>query len=288
MQRSARAYAKINIGLLIRNRRSDGFHEIETVFHRIDLFDDLLLEPSDSITVRSSSPDAPSDETNLCHRAARLLREELGCSFGVSISLTKRIPAGAGLGGGSSDAAAVLRELPGLWGRKIDERRLDALASQLGSDVSFFLRDGSAVAAGRGEQLEYFPLKVPYTVLLCTPAIHVSTAWAYSRVLPEPGRVLPGLRESVVAGMREPALLRSTVTNDLEKPVFRHYPEIATIKEMLLEHGAIFALMSGSGSSVYGLFDTQLAAHAAGREIAAGGCSIAFTAPGFQPETAGT
>ncbi len=283
MQRFSRAYAKINIGLLIHRRRPDGYHDLETIFHRIDLSDELLFEPSGSITVHSSSDQAPSDETNLCHRAAQLLQDELGCSNGVRITLTKRIPAGAGLGGGSSDAAAALREIPALWEVEVAERRLEALAAKLGADVSYFLRTGSALATGRGDQLEYFMLEVPYAILVCTPQSRVPTAWAYRQIVPGTDRPAPRLRESVIAGMRDPSLLPATVINDFEGPVFASYPEIAGVKRALLEGGALFALMSGSGSSVYGFFADLRAAEETGGLMRERGCFSALTLPRFHP-----
>ncbi len=283
MQRLSRAFAKINLGLLIGQRRPDGYHDIETVFHRIDLADELLFEPAQGIAVDSSEPEAPSGEGNLCHKAVRLLQDELGCQHGVRIRLTKNIPAGAGLGGGSSDAAVTLREVPALWGADLGLERLEALAVKLGSDVAYFLRPGSALATGRGERLEYFDLDVPYAILLCTPPSRVSTPWAYRQIIPGSRRPSSSLRETVIAGMKDPSLLPGTVVNDFEKPVFASYPEIEGVKQALLELGAVFALMSGSGSSVYGLFAGPGAAEEAGSRMMERGCRTALTPPHFQP-----
>ena len=178
------AYAKINIGLYVVERRPDGFHNIETVFHRIAIADALSLTPAGEIRVSSSSPDAPSDNTNICFKAAALLQAHLKTSQGVHIHIEKQVPVGAGLGGGSADAACVLRQLPALWGATVPEESLRTMALQLGSDVPYFLSPGSAVAGGRGELLQYFTLDVPYTILLCNPGIHVATGWAYGRITP--------------------------------------------------------------------------------------------------------
>ncbi|MCC6398975.1 MAG: 4-(cytidine 5'-diphospho)-2-C-methyl-D-erythritol kinase, partial [Bacteroidetes bacterium] len=177
-----RAYAKINLGLYVVERRPDGFHNIETIFHRVDIADTIRLAPAREITVTSSSPEAPSDSSNICHGAASMLRDHLGVTRGVHIHIEKQIPVGAGLGGGSADAACILRELPAFWGAAVPDQVLSTLALKLGSDVSFFLSPGSAVARGRGEILEYFPLDIPYTILLCNPNVHVSTAWAYAQI----------------------------------------------------------------------------------------------------------
>ena len=181
-----KAYAKINLGLRVTGKRTDGYHDICTVFHRIDLFDDITLGRSDSITVQASDPGVPSDERNICHGAARLVAGALGAADGVRIDITKRIPAGAGLGGGSADAGAVLRSLPAFWGRSLPEAEIHALALALGSDVPFFLGRESALGTGRGEVLEYFALDIPFAILLCTPPVHVSTAWAYAHIFPRP------------------------------------------------------------------------------------------------------
>ena len=282
-QISCRAYAKINLGLRVTGKRTDGYHEICTVFHRIGLFDEILLRPADSITVQTTDPVVPSGEMNICHAAALMLRESLnggtgvraGVHPGVSIAITKSIPAGAGLGGGSADAAAVLRSLPALWGTGIAEEDLRGLALRLGSDVPFFLGEDSALGTGRGEVLEYFRLDVPFAILLCTPPVQVSTRWAYSRIVPRPPERADqeDLRSVLLRGMSDPLLLREHLVNDFESPVFREHPVIRSIKESMARDGALFASMSGSGSSVYGFFhDTGAAGHAA----------ASLTSPGFR------
>jgi 4-diphosphocytidyl-2-C-methyl-D-erythritol kinase len=269
-----RAYAKINLGLRVTGKRTDGYHEICTVFHRIGLFDEILLRPADAVTVHTTDPAVPSGESNICHAAAYMLRENLDGETdfrkellpGVSIAITKKIPAGAGLGGGSADAAAVLRSLPRLWGRSIPEEDLRTMALRLGSDVPFFLGDESALGKGRGDALEYFRLDIPFALLLCTPPVQVSTRWAYSHILPRP----PGrpeeedLRSVLLRGMSDLPFLREHLVNDFEPTVFREYPVIRSIKESMVRDGAVYASMSGSGSSVYGFFhDTGAAARAA-------------------------
>ena len=143
-----RAHAKINLGLRILGRRDDGYHDIETVFHRIALHDEIELETAPALTVESSDPAAPGGEETICHRAAGLLRERLGIERGASIRIRKNIPVGAGLGGGSADAALVLRELPRVWGLSATDETLRDLALQLGSDVPYFLGTGSALRTG--------------------------------------------------------------------------------------------------------------------------------------------
>ncbi len=267
---SCRAYAKINLGLRVTGERTDGYHEICTVFHRIELFDDIVLHASDAITVHTTDPAVPSGEANICHAAALMLRERLdlktGVRPGVHIEITKRIPVSAGLGGGSADAAAVLRSLPALWGKSLPEDDLRALALGLGSDVPYFMGDDSALGKGRGEILEYFRLDVPFAILLCTPPVQVSTQWAYSRIVPRPPERLDqeDLRSVLLRGISDPLLLCEHLVNDFESPVFLEHPLVRSVKESMMRDGALFASMSGSGSSVYGFFhDTDAARRAA-------------------------
>jgi 4-diphosphocytidyl-2-C-methyl-D-erythritol kinase len=276
-----RAYAKINLGLRVTGKRADGFHDICTVFHRIDLFDEITLHPSGSITVSSTDPGVPSDESNICHAAARLLAGQAGARQGVRIEITKRVPAGAGLGGGSADAAAVLESLPALWDIAVSGEDLRHLALRLGSDVPFFLGRQSALGTGRGEVLEYVSIDVPFAVLLCVPPIHVSTAWAYSRIVPHPAAA-GDLLSTVLHGMSDPALLRSEVVNDFEAPVFREHPLIARVKETMLGEGALYASMSGSGSSVFGFYRDAGSAAAAARALGPLNCRTFITPPHFR------
>jgi 4-diphosphocytidyl-2-C-methyl-D-erythritol kinase len=277
-----RAYAKINLGLLVRERRPDGYHNIETVFHRVDVFDEITFAPSPEIVLVSSSDEIPGDNRNICFQAADLLRRELGIHEGVRISIRKNIPVGAGLGGGSSDAAAVLRHLPPFWNKSVDIQALEAFALQLGSDVPYFLRKGSAIAVGRGEVLEYFTLDVPYTILLCHPGTHISTSWAYQQVVPRVQHI--DLKNAVKEGMRTPSKLDLGVCNDFEKPVFESYPHIKGVKELMLQGGAVFALMSGSGSSVFGLFPRPDDAERVRLTLRARHYRTFFTPPHFVPD----
>lgn len=283
MTLKARAYAKINLGLLIVSRRTDGYHDIQTVFHRVDVFDDLQFSHSSSLEVLSSQEATPSGESNLCYKAALLLQKATGYSNGAKIVLTKRIPVGAGLGGGSSDAAATLRTLQELWGVRLAKDAEAEIARTLGSDVPYFLKPGTALGTGRGEILEYFPLEMPYHILVCNPGIHVSTASAYDRVQVRERVALPNFRETLLAGLRNTALLQKVLVNDLEECVFPVYPAIQELKVRLLHSGAVFALMSGSGSTVYGLFSDKNTALAIASELQKEHVATFYTAPSFQP-----
>ena len=277
---SFRAYAKINLGLFVIEKRPDGYHNIETVFHRVNLFDEISFNASRQIGVSSSSSAAPSDERNICFKAATLLAKYLKVTNGVMISIRKNIPVGAGLGGGSSNAATVLLHLPAFWGHTASNDLLHSLALQLGSDVPYFMTTGSASAKGRGEDLEYFTLDVPYTILLCNPRIHISTAWAYQHVTPHQRKI--DLKDLVVRGMKDTSLL-ATLKNDFEEPVFREHTAIKEVKELMLQSGAAFSSMSGSGSMVYGLYsDPQKAKEAAGI-LNSRGWNTYLTHPHFSP-----
>ena len=275
-----RAYGKINLGLRVLGKREDGYHDIETILHRIDIYDELSFAKSEKISLESDSPELTSGEENLCIRAARLLNTHTGAKGGAAITLRKQIPVGAGLGGGSSDAAATLLGLTELWGLDIKREELHRLSSQLGSDVPYFLRNGTACATGRGEILEYFPLNLPYWIVVMYPNIHVSTAWAYQQVRVEKPERSDNLRNNLVDNLTDGTNLRELIRNDFEPIVFRAHPELTEIKQTYYEHGALFAQMSGSGSSVYGLFESEKEARSVCEQMSGHGKSF-LTRPGF-------
>jgi len=275
------AYAKINLGLYVIARRPDGYHDIETVFCRIGLADRIAFSQDSDIRVTSSSPEVPSDASNICYKAARMVRDHFNCNEGVHIHIAKEVPVGAGLGGGSADAALVLKELPAFWKRHLDAADRSRIALALGSDVPYFLKEGAALGRGRGERLEYFPLDIPFAVLLCNPNIHIPTSWAYSRITPGSAGKPDHLRNVVIEGMRNPELLRQQLRNDFEGAVFEAYPEVRNLKKQMLEAGAEFALMSGSGSTVFGLFEDVPTAQTLAREFLSRGYRAFVTPPHF-------
>jgi 4-diphosphocytidyl-2-C-methyl-D-erythritol kinase len=275
-----RAYAKINLGLLVHDRKTDGYHGIETVFHLIDLFDELNIEESPIVEIVCLDPAIPTDEKNLCHRAVMMLKDHLRTSKGARITLTKNIPVGAGLGGGSADAALVLRELPRIWGMNINRSALEMLALRLGSDVPYFLRPGTARARGRGELLEYFQLNLPFTILISFPNIFVSTKWAYSRIDELRPQGQAAASRSPLARVIHPGNICEHLANDFEPIVFETYPVVRQIKETMLRSGATCASLSGSGSSVFGLFADLEQARLTSQLLAAQG-QRAFLSPAF-------
>lgn len=248
--------AKINIGLSIVEKRKDGFHNIETVFYPIPLCDSLTVEESDAdatcqLVFSCNGIDLP-DNDNLCCKAYHLLDADYHLPP-VNIHLHKAIPIGAGLGGGSSDAAYTLLALNNLFQIRIPKGELMRYAGRLGSDCTFFLQDKPAFGTGKGDILEPLSLSLAaYHILLVKPSVFVSTAGAYSSVIPQ--KVKHHLPELLQAPVSE---WRHTVFNDFETSVFKKFPEIGRIKERLYSEGAVYASMSGSGSCVYGIFDKK-------------------------------
>jgi 4-diphosphocytidyl-2-C-methyl-D-erythritol kinase len=254
------AYAKINLGLHIVGKRQDGFHDIETIFHRISLYDEINIENSSDISISCTDLSIPTDAKNLCWKAVELLRNELGNKNGAVIDIKKNIPAGAGLGGGSSDAAAVLSVLPVLWNSSIEQSALRTIAVQLGSDIPFFLTESSAYAEGRGDILNKMDFTLPFWIVLVHPNIHLSTQWAYHRLAEKRDGnfpLRPSMKEQISTSHLD-WILKSE--NDFEEIVFEKHPEIKKIKIQLNELGAKHSMMSGSGSSMYGLFDDMISA----------------------------
>lgn len=253
-----KAPAKINLSLDVLDRRPDGYHEVEMVMQTIDLADWVILEPEEDVRLTCSHPALPVDERNLAMRAAQLLRREAGVSEGAAIHLEKRIPLSAGLGGGSADAAAVLRGLNRLWrlGMSLDE--LAALGAELGSDVPFCVYGGTALARGRGERIERLPDCPPVWVVLVHPPIPVSTAAVYGRLRLNDIRNRPSTERMVDAVRRgDVEAIAREMGNVLETVTFALHPEVERLKAQMLRFGAMGALMSGSGPTVYGLVDKE-------------------------------
>jgi 4-diphosphocytidyl-2-C-methyl-D-erythritol kinase len=267
MPLTVQAYAKINLGLRILGRREDGYHDIETVFHRVDIHDTITIEEADMILFSCDDAGLGLADENLCLKAARALKDHCGISAGANIFLEKSIPLGAGLGGGSADAAATLRGLSELWNCNLSETEFARLAIGIGSDVPYFLKHGTAHATGRGENLTYFEFRMPYAVLVVYPQVHVSTAWAYQNFQLKDARTAKSLRSTWEESANNPEVLQSEIVNDFEELVIVNYPAVANAKRMLTEVGSVFSQLTGSGSAVYGLFKDLAAARSAKAEI---------------------
>lgn len=255
---------KINLYLRIVRRREDGFHELETVFQSVGGGDTLTAAPADVLTLSCSDPEVPSDERNLVLQAALRLRERFPeAASGAALELLKRTPSGAGMGGGSVDAAAALVLLSRMWTLSPSASDLAELAAALGSDVPFFLAGGTAAAGGRGEMLTLAPT-APLWLALLRPPLSVSTPWAFRQWRTEACEG-PELGEFLaVLATGDPIQVAAALRNDLEPGVSAGVPEIAAAREWLLAQGALGARMTGSGSVVFGIARDE--AHA--REIA--------------------
>ncbi|CUU07587.1 4-diphosphocytidyl-2-C-methyl-D-erythritol kinase [Candidatus Kryptobacter tengchongensis] len=247
--------AKINIGLRVLRKRVDGYHDIETIFHEVKLFDEIEMEIYDEIEFESDSDEIPRGFENLCLKAVRIFFESFGIHSGVRIYLKKRIPVGAGLGGGSSNSATVLKGLNILFNVGADDDHLCELGSLIGSDVPFFIKGGTAYATGRGEIIEPIDVKVPYKIVIVYPGVKISTAWAYENLKLKGHEGEESLKKIFVENVKNPAALRELIGNDFEELVFSHYPVVEDVKRKLYKLGSVFSLMSGSGSAVFGFFE---------------------------------
>lgn len=254
---------KINLGLHILRKREDGFHDLETIFYPLPIKDALEIlrnsKGSPDITFTTTGLLIEGDaEQNLCYRAYELLKNDFPTLPAVNVHLHKNIPMGAGLGGGSSDGAAMLQQLNSQFGLGLTDAQLAVYALQLGSDCAFFLKNKPCFAKGRGELLEPLALDLSqYTFILVNPGIHINTAWAFANIIPRDLRAdLP--KRSIKEVIQEPiSSWKTDLINDFEAPVFDLYPEIQTIKDQLYLKGALYATMTGSGSTVVGIFESQ-------------------------------
>jgi len=251
--------AKVNLGLNMLGKREDGFHELETLFQMVNWCDEIEIEGliTGGLSLTCNQSDIPTDERNLIIKAARLLKTRYPdrCQ-GARIHLNKNIPHGAGLGGGSGNAAGALLALNYLWGLNLKREELIALATTLGSDVPFFLLSPCAIGRGRGEILQAVETSVKFYILMVYPEMVLSTAWVYGNLklkLTKHENNISILKNLLLQS--EFAQIGETWINDLEPVVFQEYPEILEIKNELLVLGAKGALLSGSGSTVFGMFD---------------------------------
>ncbi len=253
------AFAKINLGLKVLNKRLDGYHNIYSLFIELNFFDELYFSPSAKFSLKIDGPNRsniPTDQTNLVDIAYRLIKKKYAQNKeNYSIDLIKNIPTGSGLGGGSSNAATTLIALNNLWNLNLSNKHLYELGQKIGADVPFFIKGGSQIATGIGDILT--PIKTnklnKFHFVLVMPSVHISTASAYAHLnkgLHDDGNVdkFPPLLESINWELFE---------NDFEQVVYTTYPEIRNIKVLMQESGALYAGLSGSGSTVFGIFDNQ-------------------------------
>ncbi len=262
---SLKAYAKINLTLDVVSRRPDGYHNVEMIMQSVDLWDLITLqEIRQGIELDCNIPDLPRDEGNIAWRAAQLIKTEFNIETGIRITIHKNIPREAGLAGGSADCAAVLLGLNKIWNLGMDVKKLQALGKRLGADVPFCLVGGTALAEGIGDMLTPIKSKEDIWLVIIKPDFGVSTKEIYSKLKleairnrPDNPRMIKYLETGDIQG------ISSSLANVLEEVTIPMHPQIHRLKEELVAHGALGALMSGSGPSVYGIFPDQEAARKA-------------------------
>lgn len=245
---------KINLGLHITGKRPDGFHSLETVFYPVALTDMLEIISADAVSFQSTGLSIPgTTEGNLCLKAYHLLKTDFPDLPPIKMHLHKTIPMGAGLGGGSADGAFALQLINNKYKLGLSAEQLIAYASQLGSDCPFFIYNQACYATGRGEILQPVSLDLSsWQFVLVNPGIHVNTKWAFEQITPGPsGKDLLSIIQSPVEEWKD------SLSNDFEAPIAKAYPAIQEIKDQLYALGASYAAMSGSGSTLFGLFNEK-------------------------------
>lgn len=255
-----KALAKINLGLDVLRRREDGYHEVRMIMQTVSLYDKIMIHKlrTPEIQVKTNLFYVPENENNLVYQAAKLLMDEFGLEYGVYIDLQKFIPVAAGLAGGSSDAAAVLYGMNQMFHLNLSKRELMKRGVKIGADVPYCIMRGTALAEGIGEQLSPLPSMPGCKVLVAKPPVSVSTKFVYENLKLDQKTVHPDI-DVLLEGLREKNLrkIASNMGNILETVTIPNYPVINEIREEMLKHGALNAMMSGSGPTVFGLFEDE-------------------------------
>lgn len=260
---SLKALAKINLGLDVVRRREDGYHEVRMIMQTIHLYDrlDIKRTKESGIQIQTNLSFLPVNENNLIYKAAKLLMDEFSITDGVSVKLDKRIPVAAGMAGGSTDAAAMLFGMNRLFSLGLTKRQLMERGVQIGADVPYCIMRGTALAEGIGEELSQLPPMVKCPVLIAKPSISVSTKFVYQNLKLDDTTVHPDI-DLLIEDIRAKNLydIAAHMGNVLETVTIPNYPVIDEIKKHMLSHGAVEAMMSGSGPTVFGLFDDEATA----------------------------
>ena len=250
------SFSKVNIGLKVLKQRDDGYHNIYTLFQKLDFGDELILEKMENSCLITSNVDwIPTDKSNICYKAYNVLKTLYPNLGGICIQIEKKIPIGSGLGGGSANGAAVLKGLNNLYDLGLSMLELEKIGASVGADVPFFIRGGTQLGEGLGNKLTPFPKSISGIYLLIIPKFFINTSWAYTEL----GKKLKF--DTKVPNFRRffngdhPSYKFEFFENDFERIVIPAYPEIGTIKQKLIKLGACFASLSGSGSTVFGIFD---------------------------------
>lgn len=260
---SLKALAKINLGLDVVRRREDGYHEVRMIMQTIHLYDrlDIKRTKESGIQIQTNLSFLPVNENNLIYKAAKLLMDEFSITDGVSVKLDKRIPVAAGMAGGSTDAAAMLFGMNRLFSLGLTKRQLMERGVQIGADVPYCIMRGTALAEGIGEELSPLPPMVKCPVLIAKPSISVSTKFVYQNLKLDDATIHPDI-DRLIDDIKAKKLydIAAHMGNVLETVTIPNYPVIDEIKKHMLSHGAVGAMMSGSGPTVFGLFDDEVTA----------------------------
>ncbi len=260
---SLKALAKINLGLDVVRRREDGYHEVRMIMQTIHLYDrlDIKRTKESGIQIQTNLSFLPVNENNLIYKAAKLLMDEFSITDGVSVKLDKRIPVAAGMAGGSTDAAAMLFGVNRLFSLGLTKRQLMERGVQIGADVPYCIMRGTALAEGIGEELSQLPPMVKCPVLIAKPSISVSTKFVYQNLKLDDATIHPDI-DLLIEDIKAKNLydIAAHMGNVLETVTIPNYPVIDEIKKHMLSHGAVGAMMSGSGPTVFGLFDDEATA----------------------------
>ena len=244
--------AKINIGLNILSKRADGYHNIETIFYPINLWDELTIQEDDKYALITNNSLLNIEGNNTITKAKELIGGLTGIGIKAKVTLNKRIPIGAGMGGGSSDGAAALILYNKFYDLKLSIEDLYSLALKIGSDAPFFIKPKPKFGSSRGEIFESIGLIIDKPILIVNPGIHISTSWAFSKIRPK----IPKIHLNQIEFVENSCLsnLKNNIINDFESVVFESHPKIKEIKDKMYDLGAEFSLMTGSGSTVFGIF----------------------------------
>lgn len=263
---SLKALAKINLGLDVVRRRDDGYHEVRMIMQTINLFDrlEIIKIKESAIKIHTNLFFLPVNENNLVYKAAKLLIDEFGIQEGVSVGLTKKIPVAAGMAGGSTDAAAMLFGMNRLFGLGLSKKQLMERGVKIGADVPYCIMRGTALAEGIGDKLSPLPAMVKCPVLIAKPQISVSTKFVYQNLKLDDKTVHPDI-DRLIEDIRNKDLkaVSDHMGNVLESVTIPNYPVISQIKEQMMDSGAVGSMMSGSGPTVFGLFDDSRTAQLA-------------------------
>jgi 4-diphosphocytidyl-2-C-methyl-D-erythritol kinase len=258
---SIRTPAKINIGINIISKREDGYHNLETIFYPINLYDEMTIREDSKFTLITTNSQLKGERNNTITEAKELIEDLTGIEIKGFITLNKRIPIGGGMGGGSSDGAAALIIFNKFYDLKLSQEDLFSLALKIGSDVPFFIDPIPKFASSRGEIFESIGLIINRPILVVNPGIHISTSWAFSNITPKIHKLR--LKEIEFKEHNSLSNLKNIIINDFEPVVFESFPEIRDIKDNMYDLGAEFSLMTGSGSTVFGIFPDIISAQEA-------------------------